>query len=249
MKYEFEYIEGIRASFEALDHNVPIIEIFIGDFIDLSKNSKIAKIKARAHKAKIKVKLVNKNELYRMSNRGSHQGIITKVKAYEYENLSNIIEGAKYKDKSLICILDHITDSGNLGAIARSAEAFGADGLIIANKRAAGITASTYKTSAGAICNLPIAKVSNINATLAELKNNRYWIAAASEHADKNIWEENLKGKIAIVMGSENSGVSSLVLKNSDFKIKLPLFGDTESLNVAQAFSACAYEWIRQNFS
>lgn len=247
MDKNFNHIEGIHACLEALDNDVPIFEILIGNYVNLKQNNSIEKIINIANSQNIKYKKVDKSILDKMSLRGAHQGIISKIKSFDYTSLDTIIDKSKDCQSSLIVILDHIEDSGNLGAIARSAEAFGANGLIIANKRATQVTANTYKTSAGAICHLPIAKVSNINSAIEQLKNNEYWVASASEHSDLNIWDANLKGKIALVMGSEHDGVSQLVLKNSDFVVKLPLNGKIESLNVAQAASACIYEWVRQN--
>lgn len=247
MNKNLENIESPRAVKEALLHNVPIDEIVIGNYINVNQNNKIQEIIRIANSQNIKVSKVDKNVLEQNSVRGSHQGVIAKAKPFEYTNLENIIAKTKDKNASLIVILDHIEDEGNLGAIARSAEAFGADGLIIANKRAASVTPTTYISSAGAIFNLPISKVANINAAIEQLKQNEFWIASASEHSEKNIWEENLRGKLALVLGSEHNGVSELVLKNSDFCVKLPICGDTESLNVASAATACMYEWVRQN--
>lgn len=112
--------------------------------------------------------------LDKLSFRGAHQGVIAKTKTFPYCSLQDILKNAKDKTSALVVVLDHVQDSGNLGAIARSAEAFGAAGLVIPNKRAAAVTASTYKTSAGAICRLPIAMVANINSVLDELKNNEF---------------------------------------------------------------------------
>lgn len=247
MEQNFEYIEGIHAVDEALVHNVPIKDLLIGNYLNINTNRGIAEIIKKAKSKNVKVKKVDKSVLQETSIRGGHQGIIAKIEGYKYSNINDVLNKVEDKTKSLIVILDHIEDAGNLGAIARSAEAFGADAIIIPNKRSTEVKTSTYKTSAGAICNIDICKVANVNAAIEQLKKSQFWIAAASEHADDNIWNANLKGKIAIVMGSEHNGVSSLVLKNSDFIIKLPLYGDVESLNVAQAFTACAYEWVRQN--
>lgn len=219
-------IEGIHAVFEAIDAHVPIEQIYVGNYV---KNKKI------------KGKIVDKQFLDKLSDTGRHQGVIAIAKPFKYGELK------LDNDPSLIVILDHIQDSGNLGAIIRSAEAVGADAVVIPNKRAAQVTPTTYKTSAGAIFNIPVVQVANIPSTIDKLKNNGYWIAAASEHTDKFIWNENLKGKIGLVMGSEHDGVSQLVLKKSDFKVKLPIPGKVESLNVAQAATACMYEWLRQN--
>ena len=133
------------------------------------------------------------------------------------------------------------------GAIARSAESVGACGIIIPNKRAAHVTAATYKSSAGAIAHIPVSQVANISTCLDRLKKEGFWVAAATEHAQEYVWDANLKGRIVLVMGNEGEGVSRLVLESCDFGVKLPQVGDISSLNVAQASTACMYEWLRQN--
>lgn len=174
MANDQEYIYGTRAIFEAFENAAPIKEIFVGNYINLKQNNAIEKLLNSAQSQNINIKKVDKAILDQTCKKAVHQGIMAALEPFKYTDLSRIIESTKDRSKSLIVILDHIEDSGNLGAIARSAEAFGADGLIIANKRAANITASTYKTSAGAIFHLPIAKVANINAAIEQLKNNEF---------------------------------------------------------------------------
>ena len=146
-------------------------------------------------------------------------------------------------------MLDHVTDDGNFGAIVRSAEVVGAAGVVIANKRAAGVTVGSYKTSAGAVMHLPIAQVPNIARALDDLKDAGFWVAGASEHAQDVCWDSPLQGRVALVMGSEGDGISRLVLEKCDFLTKLPQRGLTESLNVAQAACALCFEWMRRNAS
>ena len=246
MNKNSEYIESPRAVSEALHACVPISKIYIGNYINLKQNKGISEIVRIAQSQNIKVEKVDKSVLEEHSARGSHQGCLALAKPFEYAKIDNVLETTKDKVKSLIVILDHIEDAGNLGAIARSALAFGASALIIPNDRAASVTSTTYKTSAGAVFKLPIVKVSNINAVIETLKQNEYWVASASEHSSENIWDTNLKGKIAMVFGNEHNGVSKLVLENSDFIVKLPI-SNIESLNVAQAATACMYEFVRQN--
>ena len=140
-----------------------------------------------------------------------------------------------------------MTDAGNFGAIVRSAEVVGAAGVVIASKRAAEVTVATYKTSAGAVMHLPIAQVPNIARALDDLKDAGFWVCGASEHAEQVCWDAPLAGRLALVMGSEGEGVSRLVLEKCDFLTKLPQRGLTESLNVAQAATALAFEWMRRN--
>ncbi len=144
-------------------------------------------------------------------------------------------------------VLDHVTDDGNFGAIVRSAEVVGAAGVIIANKRAAGVTVGSYKTSAGAVMHLPIAQVPNIARALDDLKAAGFWVGGASEHAEGSCWDAPFEGRVALVMGSEGDGISRLVLEKCDFLTKLPRRGMTGGLNVAQATTALCFEWLRRN--
>ena len=153
----------------------------------------------------------------------------------------------EHDGRALVVLCDHLTDAGNLGAISRSCEAVGASGLIIPNKRSARVEASTYKSSAGAITHVPVAQVSNIVQSIHRLQEEGFWVCAATEHTDDLVWNANLKGKIAIVLGNEHDGVSRLVLEHCDMYAKLPLEGEVASLNVAQAATAVMYEWLRQN--
>ena len=213
-----DFIEGKRPVIEALRTGVPIKSILMAD--NVQQDGQIKDILRKARQHGVKVKPVSRKMLDDMSERGSHQGVI---------------------------ILDHITDAGNLGAVSRSAEAVGACGIVIPNKRSAHVEASTYKSSAGAIAHVPVAQVSNLVQTMSRLKEEGFWIAGATEHASDLIWKANLKGKIALVMGNEQEGISRLVMEHCDFLVKLPIEGEVASLNVAQAATACMYEWLRQN--
>lgn len=245
-----EYIEGKRPVIEALRTHVPMKCILMAD--NVKKDGLINDILRKAKNLNVPVKTISKKKLDEISERESHQGVMAETKPFEYVNVSTILEAAKesvekYDGRALIVVLDHITDAGNLGAIARSAESVGASGIIIPNKRAARVTAATYKSSAGAISHIPVSQVANIVSTLDRLKEEGFWVAAATEHAEGCIWDSNMKGKMVLVMGNEAEGVSRLVLENCDFGVKLPMVGEISSLNVAQASTACMYEWLRQN--
>lgn len=246
-----DYIEGRRALIEALRTDVPLHYVLMAD--NVKRDSLISDIERKCRQRNIEIRKIPKKKLDDLSERGSHQGVMGAAKPFEYVGTRDIVNAAKeYADKhegrALVVLLDHITDAGNLGAIVRSADAVGASGVIIPSKRGATITAATYKSSAGAVLHMPIAKVANLSDSIERLKKEGFWVAAASEQSDGNIWDSNLKGKIALVMGNEKEGVSRLVLENSDFSVALPMEGQVGSLNVAQAFTACAYEWLRQNW-
>ena len=245
-----DFIEGKRPVVEALRTHVPIKYILMAD--NLKRDGLVEDVLRKARQRSIEVKTVPRKELDRKSERGSHQGIMAQTKQFEYVNVQAIIDQAaedanKNNGSALVVVLDHITDAGNLGAIARSAEIVGASGIIIPNKRSAHVTAATYKSSAGAINHLKVSQVANIAQTLNRFKEEQYWVAGASEQAKSVIWDANMKGKIVLVMGSEGEGLARLTQETCDFLTKLPQAGQIGSLNVAQAATACMYEWMRQN--
>lgn len=152
-----------------------------------------------------------------------------------------------HKQASLVVLLDHVVDEGNFGAIVRSAEVVGASCVIIANARCASVGVGAYKTSAGAVLHMPIVQVVNLARAIDELKEHGFWVIGASEHAQQTVWNAPFSGNVCLVMGSEETGISSLVQKKCDFICKLPQRGRIESLNVAQAATVMCYEWMRQN--
>ena len=245
-----DYIEGKHPIIEALRSGVPAHRIMLAD--NERKDPMIEDILRNAKKFGVEVVMVPRKKLDELSEHGSHQGVMMQTKPFEYVNGTTILQNAEKSASerngaALVVILDHITDAGNLGAIARSAESVGACGIIIPNKRAARVNATTYKTSAGAIAHIDVCQVSNIVQSIRRLKDEGFWVCAASEHAKDGIWDANLKGKIALVMGNEGEGVSRLVLECCDFAVALPQIGEISSLNVAQASTVCMYEWLRQN--
>lgn len=245
-----EYIEGKRPVIEALRTHVPIKCVLLAD--NLQHDGLIKDIERKAKAADIPVRTVKRTELDAKSERGSHQGVMAQAESFGYCNVQEILDRAVKQaeangGRALVIVLDHITDAGNLGAIARSAEVVGAAGIIIPNKRSARVTAATYKSSAGAIANVKVAQVANLSQAIDRLKKEGYWVAGASEHANQGIWDCNLKGRIALVMGNEGEGLARLTCESCDFLMALPQVGKTASLNVAQSATACMYEWLRQN--
>lgn len=245
-----DYIEGKRPVIEALRTGVPMTRILLAD--NVKRDGLIEDILRKAKNLDVLVKTVPRAKLDEHSDHGSHQGVAAEAKPFAYTGIGEIEQAAaKYAEahdgRALIILLDHITDAGNLGAISRSAEAVGACGIVLPNKRSARVETSTYKSSAGAISHVPVAQVANLVQVMARLKEQGFWVAGASEHAEENIWRSNMKGKIALVMGNESEGLSRLIKESCDFLVKLPLEGEVASLNVAQASTACMYEWLRQN--
>lgn len=245
-----EYIEGKRPVVEALSRRIPIEIVLMAD--GLKSDSLTQTVERKCRQAGIPVKKVPRRELDEKSERGSHQGVMARAKPYAYAGIGEIIDlgERRFQDtgRALVVVLDHLTDAGNLGAIARSAEIVGASGIVIPNKRSAHVTAATYKSSAGAISNVKVAQVANLAATLDRLKDGGYWVAGASERGNVPLWESNLKGRIALVMGAEGEGLSARTQGKCDFLVALPQVGEIASLNVAQASTALMYEWLRQNW-
>ena len=237
-------IEGRNAVLEALRSGVKVRRALLLRGIKSSKN--IDEILAHLSQQNIVAEYVQRSDLDRKSDHAAHQGVMIWTAAFEFASLGSIIASTKDATDALVVVLDHVTDPGNLGAIARSAEVFGAAGLIVAKDRAAALTPAAHKAAAGALAHLPVVQVTNISRALQQLKEAGFWIAGASEHATDNVWDTQLSGKIAVVMGAEDKGLSRLVKENCDFLVRLPQSGKVGSLNVAQATTALLYEYIRQ---
>ncbi len=239
-----EYLEGRRALAEALSAKTPVECVWAGSAAMHDKAT--AKLLERARKRGAQIVPATSEQLDAHSGHGAHQGVIAAVAPYSYASVSDLLKRAEGRENALIVACDHITDAGNLGAIVRSAEVVGATGLLIPSRRNARVTASTYKTSAGAVVHLPIAMEPNLARNLSRLKEEGFWVVGASEHAGTRAWDAPLSGRIALVVGSEGKGLAALVEKTCDLLVKLPQAGKVESLNVAQAATVLAYEWMRQ---
>jgi len=240
-------IEGRNATLEALRSGIRVQRAMM--LRNIKPNKSIDEILSYLDHQGIKVQYVQRPDLDRKSEHGAHQGVMVWTAPFEYASLGSVIKQTEAQQNSLIIVLDHVTDPGNLGAIARSAEVFGATGLIVAKDRAAAVTPAAHKSAAGALSHLPVVQVTNISRTLEQLKKADFWVAGASEHAEGAVWDTAFSGKIALVMGAEGKGLSRLVKENCDFLVKLPQSGKVSSLNVAQAATALMYEYIRQSAS
>lgn len=178
-------------------------------------------------------KRVNLEELNRMSGNGNHQGIIVEVAPHEYSSVEDILKSAKGKKQPLILILDEIEDPQNFGAILRSADAFSVDGVIIKSKNQVPLNWTVAKVSTGAIEYVKVAQVSNLSNVIRTLKDNGFWIYAADGSGSDSYEKMDYSGAVALIVGSEGRGISQLVMKNSDFIIKIPMSGHVNSLNVS----------------
>lgn len=175
------------------------------------------------------------DEMNKKAKFGNHQGIIAVVKDYQYVSLDEIITEANKKENPLILILDEIEDPHNFGAILRSADAFSVDGIIIKNRNQVNVNSTVAKVSTGAINYVKVAMVSNLVSAINKLKDAGYWVYSSDGSAKDDYSKLDYNGKTVVVMGSEGRGISRLVLDNSDFKIKIPMTGHVNSLNVSVA--------------
>lgn len=238
-------IEGKRAVYEAYLSDVPISSLKIAN--NIQKDSLVNKIISLSKQKGVKPIFCDNSEIKKLSNTQSSQGIIAITKQYKYAYIPEIMTVCENKEASLVVVCDHITDTHNFGAIIRSAESVGASGIIIPNARSVEVNSTVYKTSAGAALHINIARVPNLARAISDFKAAGFWVCAATEHADLPIWDANLQGKIVLVLGNEEKGISDNLLKNCDFAAYLPQMGHISSLNVAQASTVFMYEWLRQN--
>ncbi len=240
-------IEGRHAIEEALNWGMKLKVAYVANDSGL-RDGKFSRIVSRLQDNNVEVRVVDNAYLDGISVRGSHQGIAAEIAPYEYVDIDDILQRAKDKDNALIVLLDHVTDDGNFGAIVRSAEIVGAEGVVIPNARSAKVSAGSASTSVGAVFKMDIAQVSNLAAVIDKCKAEGFWVFGASEHAEQVVWDANMRGKVVLVMGSEGDGISHRILEKCDVLTKLPQRGEIESLNVAQAATVMCFEWMRQSF-
>lgn len=243
MRYEEFTIEGRNAVIEAFRSGKPIDKVFI---LDDCQDGPMVTIRREAKKKDVMIKYVTKERLDQMSETGKHQGVIAYAAAYEYAEVSDILEKAKEKGEDpFIFILDNIEDPHNLGAIIRTANLAGAHGVIIPKNRAVGLTATVAKASAGALNYTPVAKVTNLSQTIEELKKEGLWFVCADMDGEI-MYRQNLTGPIGLVIGNEGEGVGRLVKSKCDLVARIPMQGDIDSLNASVAAGVLAYEVVRQ---
>ncbi|GAB4229423.1 MAG: hypothetical protein Kow0049_10890 [Stanieria sp.] len=181
---------------------------------------------------------------------GNHQGIAVQIAPYSYWELEDLLEQAKTTStEPVIIIADGITDPHNLGAIIRTAEAMGVQGLVIPQRRAVGVTSTVMKVAAGALTTFPVARVVNLSQALDKLKEAGFWLYGTSAESSKLLHTINFRGAIGLVVGSEGKGLSNLIQRNCDELVAIPLSGETPSLNASVAAAIAIYEICRQRFS
>ena len=237
---ETNLIYGKNPVIEAINAKKAIKVFLVSNFNDqkilsLIKNNKIA------------ISTVSPNEMDKMCSGGVHQGIAAELKPYQTVSLEEIIIKAKKKEKKIIVMLDGIEDPHNLGAILRSADVFEASGVILPKHNSVSLNATVAKTSAGAINYVPVAVVNNLNQAIKTLKDEGYWIVATDGSAQISYSSIKYDFPTVVVIGSEGKGVSSLVLKNSDYIVKIPQYGHVNSLNASVAAGILLAEVHKSN--
>ncbi len=237
-------IFGIRAIIEAIESGSTLNKVYLqkglrGElFYELNKLIK---------QKKIATSMVPIEKLDRLSKRQNHQGAVAQISPIEFYDLEELIEKTKEEGTTpLFLLLDQISDVRNFGAIIRTAECTGVNGIIIQKNGSAPVNAETIKTSAGAAFKMPICKVDHIKDALFLLQASDIKTVAATEKTEESIFDINFNQPMAIIMGSEHRGVNPSILKMVDYKAKLPLLGSIESLNVSVACGAFLYETVRQ---
>lgn len=246
MGYEELKIEGRNAVLEAFRSGKTIDKLFV---LDGCHDGPITNILREAKKRDTIINFVSKDRLDSLSETKKHQGVIANASAYDYAEVSDILENARSKgEPPFIFILDNIEDPHNLGAIIRTANLAGAHGVIIPKRRAVGLTSTVARTSAGALNYTPVAKVTNIANTIEELKKEGLWFVCADMDGQV-MYNLDLKGSIGLVIGNEGDGVSRLVKEKCDFIASIPMKGDIDSLNASVAAGVLAYEIVRQRLS
>ncbi|WP_276862646.1 23S rRNA (guanosine(2251)-2'-O)-methyltransferase RlmB [Anaerococcus tetradius] len=228
-------IYGRKPVLDSLDTDIKIYKAYIQ-----KQNSKLVDtIIKKLEEKNIEISFVDKRFFDKIDM--NHQGVMLEVESFKYATMDDI------GDARRLIILDKIEDPHNLGAIIRSAESFGFDGVIIPERRSASVTSTVYKTSAGAINNIKVIRVTNLTRTIKDLKDMGFWIYGLAGEADSDISKTDLKGKVALVIGNEGEGISRLVRENCDMLINIPMLGKVNSLNASVAAGISMYELLRQN--
>ena len=246
-EFKNEMIEGRNAVLEALRAGRALDKVYIARG---ETDKALAHIAGLARERGVSVSDCDRRKLDAMSVTKAHQGVIAVCAVREYASLDDILALAESRGEApFVVVCDEISDPHNLGAIIRSAECAGAHGVVIPKRRSAGLTAVVGKTSAGAAEHLPVARVANISAALQELKDRGLWVYGAAAEGSSPMWETDLTGPLALVIGSEGEGLGRLVRERCDFLVSIPLRGKVGSLNASTAAAVLMYEVLRQKLA
>ncbi|WP_431603157.1 23S rRNA (guanosine(2251)-2'-O)-methyltransferase RlmB [Clostridium beijerinckii] len=238
-----DIVIGRNAVIEALKGDRTIETLYISN----SKlEGSIKTIVSLAKENRILMKEVDKRKLDSMCGGEVHQGVIAKVTPYKYSEVSDILNLAEKRGEApFIVILDEIEDPHNLGSIVRTAELFGVHGIILPKRRSASVSTTVYKSSVGAIEHVKIAKVTNLNSTIEELKEKGVWVYGADIRAEEYSYQVDFGGPCAVIIGNEGRGISKLTVEKCDKLIKIPMVGKINSLNASVAGGIIMYEVLK----
>jgi 23S rRNA (guanosine2251-2'-O)-methyltransferase len=237
------YIYGINAVAEALKARARAFQ-----WVGVAKERhdlRLQRVVEECRRQGVAVRFLSRAELEEMAGNNAHQGVVAVTSAKQYSGLDDVVDG-KRGHYALVVVLDGVEDPHNLGAILRTADAAGADGVVIPERRAAGVTAIVTKASAGASEHLPIARVTNVSRTLDELKAKNLWIVGLDERGRESYDALDYNMDCAIVLGAEGKGVHELVRRKCDHLVSIPMLGKVSSLNVSVAAGVVLYEIVRQ---
>lgn len=238
-----DIVLGRNGVIEALKAKITVEQILISKG---EKEGSIVKIMALAKEKGVVIKEVDRKKLDSLSQGEAHQGVVAMVTPFRYSEIQDILDRAKEREEDpFIIILDEIEDPHNLGSIIRTAELCGAHGIVIPKRRNVGVTPTVYKTSAGAVNYMKIAKVSNINNVIDELKKENVWVYGADGEAENFSYNVDFKGAVALVIGSEGRGISKLTREKCDVMVKIPMVGKVNSLNASVAGGILMYEVLK----
>lgn len=247
MQTETTNIFGIRAIIEAIESGSTMNKVYLQKGL---RGSLFFQLEKLIKEKKISISMVPVEKLDRLSKNSNHQGAVAQISPVEFHDLEELIDTVLESKKTpLFLLLDQLSDVRNFGAIIRTAECTGVNGIIIQKDGSAPVNAETIKTSAGAAFKIPICKVDHIKDALFLLQAAEIKTVAATEKTESSLYNINLNQPMAIVLGSEHRGVNPSILKMVDYKAKLPLLGEIESLNVSVACGAFLYETVRQRMT
>lgn len=242
---EADYLLGPRAVLEALSSGREFNRIMIARGSEKAREASEVWNAARARG--VQVQVVDRAAIERIAAGENHQGIAAFVAPFKYAELDDLLNlSLGRREPLLIAMLDSVMDPGNLGSIVRTANAAGADGVVITARRCAQVNSAVVRSSAGAVEHTPVARVGNLSQAIDKVKSAGVWVAGLDMEGDRDIWEADLTGPLAVVVGSEGSGMSRLVSEKCDFMMRIPMAGKISSLNAAISFSVVAYECVRQ---
>lgn len=239
-----DWVIGRNPVLEALQAGLPVRRAYVADGVE--RDDRLRDILRFAADNGVPLLQATRTELDRLTGGGVHQGVALQLPAYEYADAEDVLADALDDTAGLVVALDGVTDPRNLGAVVRSAAAFGAHGVIIPERRSAQMTAAAWKTSAGAAARVPVARVTNLNRTLKQYADAGFTVAGLAGDAETDVAGfPGIDGPVLLIVGSEGEGLSRLVRENCDVLVNIPISSDVESLNASVAAAIALYEVMR----